>query len=101
MYNGSPVRCLPIHLWYLRKPNIKHRCISKNRACLIELQTGKVLEDKQCIMQGPTGRMWLPWRQAGTGLCGAWDKRVLKQGGDTGADGVTGRAKGVRNTCAV
>lgn len=71
MYNGSPARCLPIHLWYLRKLNIKHHCISKTAVCLIELQTGKVLTNKQCIIHGPTSRMQLgPQHQRGSGLHG-------------------------------
>lgn len=56
MYNGWPASCLPIHLWYLRKLNIKHHCISRTTVCLIELQTGKALTNKQCIMHGPASR---------------------------------------------
>lgn len=82
MYNGSPAHCLPIHLWYLRKSNIKHHCISKTAVCLIELQTGKVLTNKQCIMHGPTSRMRPgPQCRTGMGLCG-----VLGPGGCSGRE---------------
>lgn len=76
MYNGLPASCLPIHLWYLRKSNIKHHCISKTTVCLIELQTEKVLANKQYIMHGPVSRMQPgPWHWMGSGLC-----RVLGTG---------------------